>query len=339
MGVEWSDRDLIRLATRASVRMLLRMVGLYRVSRNLNDGLIGAYIVQANIDQITRDPVLQRRYATLDSPPPDELRRPVSVSAVANALRLPYETVRRRVNYLAGRGLCQITPKGVLAPSAVLSSPMYVALLSAHCQVVEDLYNDLRDIGFLPAPDPAVERFPPETPPFRAITRLSADYALRLMEYLTLRIGDVTDCVLFLEILNANTDGFTIEERRRTPGGDLAFLDDAMRKPIPVAALAAKLSIPAETARRHVLWLIDAGRCVRVTGGVIVPAAAFDTPQFGEVLRDNAAFANRLFAGLAPLGVLADWEERRATTRPIAGTSARGVARADTPAGKVNAAG
>ena len=77
-----------RLTMRASVALVLDLVKVCRTGRTLNDGAIALSIIQANIDPIIRDPELQRAYATLDCPPPDDLRRPVSVNSIANALRL-----------------------------------------------------------------------------------------------------------------------------------------------------------------------------------------------------------------------------------------------------------
>jgi hypothetical protein len=300
-----------RLTTRASVALMLDVVKIGRVGRTLNDGAISLSIIQANVDPINRDPDLQRAYATLDQPPPDELRRPVSVNSIANALRLPYETVRRRVAYLASQGICEITPKGVVAPTAVLATPAHRALLDYNSSCVEGLYGRLRDIGFLGPPAPNVQRFPADDPPLRAIARVSSDYVLRLLEYLTRRIGGLVECLIFLEVLRSNTAGVSDADRGLDEQGGLAYLRDDRRRPISVSALSAKLDIPTETVRRHVTGMVASGRLVRGSSGLIVPAAQLATPEIRDVMRDNCMFVSRMFASLAPLGVLIDWEERR----------------------------
>jgi DNA-binding Lrp family transcriptional regulator len=300
-----------RLTTRASVALLLDLVKIGRVGRTLNDGAISLSIIQANVGPITNSPELQRAYATLDRPPPDELRRPVSVNAIANALRLPYETVRRRVAYLASQGVCEITPRGVVAPTAVLATPAHRALLEYNSSCLEAFYGRLRDIGFLGPPVPNVERFPADDPPLRAIARVSSDYVLRLLEYLTRRIGDLVQCLIFLEVLRTNTEGVTDAERGIDHQGDLGYLANERRKPISISALSARLDMPTETVRRHVSQMVEAGRLERGPAGLIVPSAQLTTPEISDVLRDNAMFVTRMFASLAPLGVLIDWEERR----------------------------
>jgi hypothetical protein len=300
-----------RLTTRASVALMLDLVKIGRVGRTLNDGAISLSIIQANVGPITNSPELQRAYATLDRPPPDELRRPVSVNAIANALRLPYETARRRVAYLASQRVCEITPKGVVAPTAVLVTPAHRALLEYNSKCLEAFYGRLRDIGFLGPPAPNVERFPADDPPLRAIARVSSDYVLRLLEYLTRRIGDLMQCLIFLEVFRTNTEGVTDVERGTDHQGGLGYLSDERRKPISISALSARLDMPTETVRRHVSQMVEAGRLARGPAGLIVPSAQLTTPEISDVLRDNAMFVSRLFASLSPLGVLVDWEERR----------------------------
>lgn len=90
---------------------------------NLLGGLLFAGIVQANVSQISANPALSRQYGGFDLPPPDELRRPVSIYSLAQSLRLPYETARRNILQLMEAGLVRREKKGVMAPSAVLLSP------------------------------------------------------------------------------------------------------------------------------------------------------------------------------------------------------------------------
>lgn len=305
-----------RLTARASVAFMLELVQIGRLGRSFNDGMIALAVIQANVEPVNRDPVLQRAYATLETPPPDDLRRPVSVSAIANALRLPYETVRRRIAYLAAEGVCEITPKGIVAPTAALVTLAHRAVLDHNSACVEAFYGQLRDIGFLGPPKPGMERFPPGQEPLRAVARVSADYALRMLEYLTARVGDLVRCVIFLEILRGNTEGLTDVDRGLGPAGEILYMPDEMRRPVSVSAVAARLRIPAETVRRHAAQLTEEGRCARAARGLIVPASQFSTPEIAEVLRENYAFIGRMFNSLAPLGVLLDWEERRLGDRP-----------------------
>lgn len=61
------------------------------------DAVIYSALVVANAEAITYDPELAATYAWSDSPPPDELRRPATVTELAERLGMPHETVRRRI--------------------------------------------------------------------------------------------------------------------------------------------------------------------------------------------------------------------------------------------------
>jgi DeoR/GlpR family transcriptional regulator of sugar metabolism len=56
--------------------------------------------------------------------PPDEVRRPISVLAVANSLGLPYETVRRYVTKLIRLGRCGRVKGGIIALASGLRRPI-----------------------------------------------------------------------------------------------------------------------------------------------------------------------------------------------------------------------
>jgi hypothetical protein len=101
------------------------------------------------VAQISRSPELQRAYATLDCPPPDELRRPVSISAIANSLRIPFETARRRIAALVELGIVKSAPRGVIIPMGPLNSPFYRMTAEAHYLLIRTLYFRLRGIGLL----------------------------------------------------------------------------------------------------------------------------------------------------------------------------------------------
>lgn len=90
-------------------------------------GGIVAAIVASNVRAITADPVLAARYAADDTPPPDELRAPVSVRALAQELDVPFETVRRRVAALEQAGVVIRSARGVIVPGRLLQTPAHLA--------------------------------------------------------------------------------------------------------------------------------------------------------------------------------------------------------------------
>jgi len=149
MGV---DEQLMRAALRLSANYLLRNVEVMSdaAEGDLMGGLIFNAIVQANVRPISNDMKLSKTYGQMDAIPPDELRCPVSVNALAESLKIPYETTRRHVNKLIKDGWCvKVGTRGVIVPASVISSP---ALIKAGLQQYSHLMHflgQLKDIGFL----------------------------------------------------------------------------------------------------------------------------------------------------------------------------------------------
>ena len=244
----------LRVAARFANGFALDLVKLGGFGRDVVDALLLAAISQANVAQITRNPELQRQYATLDQPPPDEMRRPVSISAIANSLRIPFETARRRIVALSELGVVVTHPRGVVVPTAPLSSPFYRMAATAHFELVKNLYFRLRGIGLLEdLPSPSGPPFDPENPPVRLVIRLSSDYVLRLAEPISQYIGDLVTGIVLMDVIHANT-----EHLPDTEGGQddedwapQAFVPDDRRTPVRAATLAERLGVPHETIRRH----------------------------------------------------------------------------------------
>jgi len=313
----------LRVAGRVCVHFVLDLVEVGRSDRDLMDDLILLTIIQANLEPLSRDLELQRRYAAVDAPPPDELRRPVSINAVANALRFPYETVRRRVTLMAADGICEIGPRGVQVSARSLTAPAHVAVLHANYDKVRALYIRLRRIGFLAAADAPADPWSPPALPVRAVARISGDYFLRMMEPLTLNIGDLVRGLLLLSIAKGNTEGLQDHERGTEDPGPAGYVDDSKRRPISVATLAARLNVPQETARRHVAHLVESGRCVRESAGVVMPAAEYARLEIVKLMHANQIHLQRMFAALAQLGVVEAWERSVAETEADAEIATR----------------
>lgn len=68
------------------------------------NALIFVGLMSANAAVITNDPLLARRYAGADTPPPDSLRPPGRPRQIAERLNMPYEIVRRRLVDFVERG-------------------------------------------------------------------------------------------------------------------------------------------------------------------------------------------------------------------------------------------
>lgn len=75
---------------------------------------------------------------------PDDLRRPVSVSALARSLGLPVETTRRHVVKLAANGYANRTENGgVIITSAILQRDEIRQVASLNAASMERLINGL----------------------------------------------------------------------------------------------------------------------------------------------------------------------------------------------------
>lgn len=305
-----APNNRIRVAARLANGFMLDLARLGGFGRDIVDGLLMAAISQANVAQVTRSPELQRAYARLDQPPPDSLRRPVSVSAIANSLRIPFETARRRIGALADLGVIKMTSKGVVIPTGPLNSPFYKAAAEANYSLVRNLYLRLRAIGYFEdLRRPADLGFDPQNPPVRLVVRLSTDYLLRLAEPISLYVGDVVTGLILLDVIQANTEHLSDRD-----GGDAeawgaeAFVPDEQRRPVRPAALAERLGIPHETIRRHLQRLMADERCERTRHGYRVPGRVLAREPFVRHMLDNQSHLHRLFVQLADFGVLSEWE-------------------------------
>ena len=139
----------LRVLGRISVGFIVDIITVARMGNEFLDTLITVAIVQANLTPLAADPGLQHAYGDYDAPPPDDLRRPVSVNAVAASLKLPYETVRRRVAALAKGPGFELTPHGVVVSGALVNSPQHREMLDANYALVRAFYQRLRGLGAL----------------------------------------------------------------------------------------------------------------------------------------------------------------------------------------------
>jgi hypothetical protein len=224
---------------------------------------------------------------------------------VAASLRLPYETVRRRLKQLAAEGACVLSDRGAIVPQAFLGSAAYLESARALHERLWVFYRDARAadlVGELPPSRYATEA----GVAVRGAIRLGADYLLRSADTFVGYFGDLISGLAGMTVLCASL----------APDGR------ASGEGVTVSALAERLQIPIETVRRHAVQLVKAGRCVRMRHGLAIPEHLLADPALSALLRENAGHAQRLFAGLAERGVIQAWE----LLRP-AGVEAAAVAR------------
>ena len=307
-----------RIAGRLANGFTLDLVKMGGHRRDVIDALLRTALMHANIAHVIRDAELQRRFADFDSDIPDEMRRPASIHAIAESLRVPYETARRRFGRMAGQGICRITPDGAVAPRAVTSSPMFRVLCQAQYDRLRELYVRLRAAGRLEPPAPTLTAGAAagdglgEAPPVRLVGRLVVEYVLRFSEPINLHIGDVLSGVVLMDIIQANTEHLPDSEAGAEIEAADGFVPDERRRPVAASTLAKRLGAPGETVRRHVLALAERDFCRKQRGGYVVPAEVLARPGFRQVLAENHANLMRLFAAVGEFGVLAAWERELA---------------------------
>jgi len=280
-----------------TVGFLLDQVRDARQPLDLLDALITVTVTQANVETVMRDLDLQRAYATYSSPPPDDLRRPISINAVAQSLQLPFETVRRRIARLALFGAYRSTRDGVYVPELLLKAPGHRKALHAAHDRLRALYGRLLAMGELTEIDDSGPRWEGD-PPLRAVGRISSEYLLRFVEPVTAELGDAVNATIWLEILRSNTDAAVG-----------VGWQDVERRPVSVSQLARRVGLPVQTVRRRVEALVSAGACERVGRGLLIPADTLRRSEFVAIADKNRANLERMFANLGRLGVLAAWRE------------------------------
>lgn len=281
-------------------------IGRDRRSHDLIDALLFTAVLTANVTPMLRNRDLELAYATIDTPAPPELRRPVSVSAIAHSLGMPFETVRRRVRGLVRNGALAHGERGVIATPASVVDPAYIGIMLDRHQRIGRFYADLLDAGVLAGPEAGAPR-PVSDAPVRVTNRAFAEYMLRAIGDLVAFAGDVISALVLGGIARANTEGLKPEALAQW-----ALEPAAHGTPIRTGLLAERLGISPETCRRYAVSLEAAGLCVRGPKGLVATASAESRRVLARIVQDNLSNIHRMFARLRQLGVLTPWDDARA---------------------------
>jgi len=289
-----------RLA-RPTMNFILAVEEVSRAREDIVDGLLLAAIQSANVATISGDPELQVAYATMADAPPDELRRPVSVNAIAQSLRMPFETARRRVQRMVRRGLLDVTSKGVRVSRATLgASPLVDNAMRRH-ERLQAFYLEVRALGLV-AQQPAAHAGW-EAPPLRLTNRLIWEYLLRVTDGLGALVGDTTNGLIMLSMIRDNIGELP-------PGQLAAWTTDptAVARPVRNRVLAQRLNLSSETLRRYVIALERQGFCRRGPQGLVAVIPPANRETLDRVVTDNLTNLQRLLSRLRQFGVLAKWD-------------------------------
>ncbi len=142
------EQDLSRVAARLGADYFLRALSLIT---SLHDGdIIAAIIWQAIVTANTAhlDP---GEYTGAAAPPPDDVRRPVSVLSLSQSLGMPFETTRRYVNRMIEAGQCERIRGGGVVPAKVLNSERSQAARLENLAYLRRLGREMLRAGVLKA--------------------------------------------------------------------------------------------------------------------------------------------------------------------------------------------
>ncbi|MBS0280576.1 MAG: hypothetical protein JSR25_05395 [Proteobacteria bacterium] len=242
------------------------------------------------------------RFDSRSTPPPLDMFQPISGLAVAEAMRMPYESVRRKINALKREGLCIVTPQsGLVVDVSAIDRHPARDMIERHClHSIDLLAADLHHLGFdfsrLPQPE--------ETAAItsRGIMRISAELDLQLFDVFAQLDGcDLVEWFVILSIWDVNV-GRYYEARRDDP--EMEAAPDAERTPISVRKLSSILGMPLETTRRHVNTLLDRKVLTRPDArGVIVSSSLWKDAQHRSAHRRICIIIARAMSELARQGV------------------------------------
>jgi len=321
-AVTWADAMLVGDLSASTQRLFLdygqiastfmvELLEAYSRDRDLTDSVILAALVQNTTAAVASDPSLERRYGQFEAPVPEDFHRTISVNALATSLGLPFETLRRRLKRMTAEGLCAVGPRGVRASWRLLTSDAHRQTLESVCECVRRLHQRLERASGLQCMN---LRRPAGVVPFcgaspvRIVYRTATRHFLRTMELLLPQVSSVTQAFIVLEILAANTEVLSqaFDGAKRPNVED--HRPDGCGRPIRACEMAARLSLPPETARRQLAVLVDEGRCRRIPNGAVTPAALLTEPKMVATMIANVQNLRRLFDDLAATGVLARWE-------------------------------
>lgn len=294
------ERIMFRLGGSYLVN-LARLVVRY-VDADIITSLIFLGIGRANAIGVTETGEVVYPYLENPGVPDDSLRRPVSVYAVAKDLDIPYETVRRHVRRLVETDSLQAVPGGLIAPAQALITPDAVRAIYESWQLTLDLVDELGDYGI-----GVVGQLPPAGPEVgRRVVRLAVDYFLSATCEMARHTQlDVISVLILRTIAVGNVEHLTHDRAQNLAYGSLDSVpDDDQRRPVSVFAVAKFLAIPYETARRHILKLVELGLVERRSkAGMVVPATVMASPGMLAATQLSNATTTLFLERLARAGV------------------------------------
>jgi len=303
-------RAILRVGNEFFLRTLDSMGSL--VDDDLIKALVYTAMWTANVKHITHSVTANQQFSGFDNVAPDEMRQPVSVMAISNALRMPYETVRRYVHTLLNEGrVARVDRKGFIVPAAVIGSAAHRNAMRANYPSLMRFLTELKragfDFGLYRQRLPHTVPLPAQGEPMansRAVTRVLGEMVMNAIDLLgRLHENDFLYAVIFTTIWTTNVHHITATTDNVKYGALLELPPDEARRPVTVHAVASSLRIPYETVRRYANKMVKNGSAVRVGNkGLIVPRERLAVPSGIDATRDGYNQVERTVAALHRAG-------------------------------------
>jgi hypothetical protein len=143
--------DLIRTVSRHTLAYMLCAISeMFRHYEEFDplDLLIVHAILNANVINVMNDLELDKRFASIHTVEPDEIKQGVSRAALSRFLNLPLETIRRRVARLKKKGiLAEEKPGLIVSQKNLFRFGNNHHLQTTNIVLVRKLLRDLRRAG------------------------------------------------------------------------------------------------------------------------------------------------------------------------------------------------
>ena len=283
------DRD--KVLARAILRRTVAVTAIWRQALGLDFNHMIAWlcVLLANTEYIIGQPELAERFLT--TTPPDDLRRPISISNLGRSLGVDPETMRRRVNRIIEAGLCAVVADGLIVPMSVHNQPRILAAATQSCQHLLLLWRRLYSADLLDVFPPGVD-FDSSEYFNNNISVLDIQYNFKVATDIIRNIFDnYVTMTVFAVILTENTRNMD-----RNLGGyshAVTICDTGephRREPVSIRTIAAQVGFPRETVRRHVEWLVVRHLIEKRADGYLAPERVLDSPAFLELTENIRAW-------------------------------------------------
>ncbi len=275
-----------------SLGLCLNFIDLTRrnVGQDLTLALIFAAIMNANVSYLDNDPETSSRWAGFALDFPEQLRRPIRATRLAESLGLPRETTRTKIRQLVETGWAHMSDGGVVVRTEAFYNDRGIKQLE---DSIQSFGGFLASLAYAEACDLyRGERLAePSDPIAWAAIRMATHHVLQTQHDARVALGcdSLAEEFILLSVMHD-------------------FTSDLMagRSPVPTAAvnLAESLMMPRETTRRHVNGLIAKGHLIREVDGVLISPNLFGREELRDVGQTVNVSIRRMVRRLRLIGAL-----------------------------------